>query len=172
LKHGVGRDKNIVLVPQPTDSPRDPLNWPLWKRDLIFAIFATNSAVLYAWAEMLAPAYAELATEFNIVCFLQKTWFSRQSYGTVNGQLGWSFIIINVLCVVTNGIGVKYGKRPVFLASNIILLASSIGSIFCTTWNGLLATQLIGTIGRAPYETLVAAVVADLYLHITFSTLT
>jgi hypothetical protein len=30
-------------------------------------IFATNSAVIYGWAEMLAPAYGELAQQFNIV---------------------------------------------------------------------------------------------------------
>lgn len=64
---------------------------------------------------------------------------------------------------MTNALGVKYGKRPVFLASNIITLLASIGSQFSTTWNSLLAFQLIGSIGRAPYETLVAAIVADLY---------
>jgi hypothetical protein len=58
---------NIVLVPQPTESPRDPLNWPLWRRDLIFLIFAFNSAVIYGWAEMLAPGYGVLAKQFNIV---------------------------------------------------------------------------------------------------------
>lgn len=26
LKHGSGRDENIVLVPQPSDSPSDPLS--------------------------------------------------------------------------------------------------------------------------------------------------
>lgn len=26
LKHGTGRDENIVLVPQPSDSPNDPLS--------------------------------------------------------------------------------------------------------------------------------------------------
>lgn len=26
LKHGTGKDSNIVLVPQPSDSPNDPLS--------------------------------------------------------------------------------------------------------------------------------------------------
>jgi len=30
LKRGTGRYKDIILVPQPSDSPNDPLNWPLW----------------------------------------------------------------------------------------------------------------------------------------------
>lgn len=27
LKHGKGRNANIVLVPQPSEDPNDPLNW-------------------------------------------------------------------------------------------------------------------------------------------------
>lgn len=33
LKHGTGKFSHILLVPQPSDSPNDPLNWPLWKKD-------------------------------------------------------------------------------------------------------------------------------------------
>jgi hypothetical protein len=67
LKHSTGRDKDIILVPQPSDSPRDPLNWPLWRRDLTFLIFCSNSAVVGCWSFMLTPGYGVLAEEFNIV---------------------------------------------------------------------------------------------------------
>lgn len=30
----------IILSPQPSDDPNDPLNQPLWKRDLRFFVFA------------------------------------------------------------------------------------------------------------------------------------
>ena len=36
LKHGTGRFKDIVLVPQPSDNPNDPLNVsavPTWPRE-------------------------------------------------------------------------------------------------------------------------------------------
>ena len=31
------RDKTgqIILVPQPSDSPNDPLNWPRWKKEML-----------------------------------------------------------------------------------------------------------------------------------------
>jgi hypothetical protein len=32
LKHGSGREEGIVLVPQPSDSVNDPLNWPRAKK--------------------------------------------------------------------------------------------------------------------------------------------
>ncbi|KAG4420799.1 hypothetical protein IFR04_006079 [Cadophora malorum] len=30
-KHGTGRYSHVILVPQPSDSPNDPLNWSIWK---------------------------------------------------------------------------------------------------------------------------------------------
>lgn len=49
LKHGTGRNKDIVLVPQPSESPRDPLNWSLWKKDLLLVIISLDTAVVGAW---------------------------------------------------------------------------------------------------------------------------
>lgn len=34
LKKGRGKNAHVVLIPQPSDDPDDPLNWPLWQRDL------------------------------------------------------------------------------------------------------------------------------------------
>ena len=35
LKHAKGKHSHIVLVPQPSDDPNDPLNWPSWKKHLV-----------------------------------------------------------------------------------------------------------------------------------------
>ena len=39
LKKGTGKNAHIVLVPQPSDDPNDPLNWPLWQRDCILFLY-------------------------------------------------------------------------------------------------------------------------------------
>lgn len=39
------RGKTIILVPQPSDDQNDPLNWPLWVRDLV--------ALLYGYCTLL-----------------------------------------------------------------------------------------------------------------------
>jgi hypothetical protein len=49
LRHAKGRDSDIVLVPQPSRSPNDPLNWPLWKKDLMLFIICIDTAVVGAW---------------------------------------------------------------------------------------------------------------------------
>lgn len=81
----------------------------------------------------------------------------------MNGQLGWTFFILGFFCLITNGLAVKFGKRPIFLAALVLLFASSIGSIYAKSWNMLLASRLIGSLALAPYETLVSATASDLY---------
>jgi len=55
-----------VLAPQPSEDPNDPLNWPRWRRDVIF-LTLNFGAVLIAsvQAPMLNPATIILATTFN-----------------------------------------------------------------------------------------------------------
>lgn len=38
LKHGKGKDADIVLAPQPSDDPNDPLNWSSTKKYAIVSI--------------------------------------------------------------------------------------------------------------------------------------
>jgi hypothetical protein len=49
LKHGKGRFSNLILIPQPSDSPNDPLNWPQWKKELILIIVGLEAAVVGAF---------------------------------------------------------------------------------------------------------------------------
>jgi hypothetical protein len=39
LKKGTGDDAHVVLIPQPSNDPNDPLNWPLWQRDLLLTLY-------------------------------------------------------------------------------------------------------------------------------------
>ena len=36
LKRGTGKYAHVVLIPQPSDDPRDPLNWPRWRKEACF----------------------------------------------------------------------------------------------------------------------------------------
>ena len=34
------KDGRTVLIPQPSDDPEDPLNWPEWKKNMILVVIA------------------------------------------------------------------------------------------------------------------------------------
>lgn len=43
---------DILLVPQPSNSPNDPLNWPLWKKDFMLFLICIDTAVVGAWVRL------------------------------------------------------------------------------------------------------------------------
>jgi hypothetical protein len=67
LKRGVGRNSHIILVPQPSDDPNDPLNWPAWQRDGVMMIILLG-ALLYAsvMTPMIASAQFVMAGELGV----------------------------------------------------------------------------------------------------------
>ena len=38
LRHGSGRDSNIILAPQPSEDPNDPLNWSSRRKEMVYFI--------------------------------------------------------------------------------------------------------------------------------------
>lgn len=151
LKHGKGRDADVVLVPQPSRSPNDPLNWPLWKKDLMLFFICIDTAVVGAWGPMISPGYAQMAEEWNM------------SYNALNGGLGWGVFVIGISCFFTNSLAVIWGRRPIFLLGNLLLFVSSVWAYFANSYNSLLASRLVGCIGMSPFEVLVTTTIADLY---------
>ena len=45
LKHGKGSALNVILVPQPSDDPNDPLNWSTFEKHVILFILALGAIV-------------------------------------------------------------------------------------------------------------------------------
>ncbi|KAI1077829.1 MFS general substrate transporter [Whalleya microplaca] len=151
LRHGQGKDSDIVLVPQPSRSPNDPLNWPLWKKDLMLFFICIDTAVVGAWGPMISPGYVEMAAQFGV------------SYNKLNGDLGYGILVIGLSCFVTNSMAVIWGRRPVFLLGNLLLFISSLGAYYAHSFNSLLAFRLVGCFGMSPFEVLVTSTIADIY---------
>ncbi|KAI0172984.1 MFS general substrate transporter [Hypoxylon sp. FL1284] len=151
LRHAKGKDSDIVLVPQPSKSPNDPLNWPLWKKDLMLFFICIDTAVVGAWGPMITPGFVEMSQQFGV------------SYNTLNGDLGYGILLIGISCFFTNSMAVVWGRRPVFLLGNLLLFIGSIGGYYARSLGALLVFRLLGCIGMSPFEVLVTTTIADIY---------
>ncbi len=58
--------KGVVLIPQPTEDPEDPLNWPRWKKSLILVVIAVNACTADYSAATGASALIPQAEEWHI----------------------------------------------------------------------------------------------------------
>jgi MFS family permease len=142
----------IVLVPQPSDDPNDPLNWPLWKRDLITfilsltAIFGTSLGPILAANTLTLSLW--LSVKFTKVALLT-------GYFLLGAAVGGFFFVPSSRI---------WGKRHAFLIGTIILVATSAwGGAVGKSYKSLLWARIIQGVGAAPFEALVNASVGDLY---------
>ncbi|QGA17659.1 hypothetical protein EYB26_005334 [Talaromyces marneffei] len=97
VKDKQGRD--VVLIPQPSDDPEDPLNWPLRKKIIIFA-----SVCLAAFAAQMSPN-SNMLTFMSQVPAYNKTP-NDLLYSVSAGLAGWvagPFFFIPLVGVVGRG---------------------------------------------------------------------
>ena len=151
LKHGKGRFKDIILVPQPSDSPNDPLNWPQWQKEMILIIVGLSAAVVGAFGPMLSPGFVEISAQLNITVEI------------LSQATAWLILTIGLGLFITNPLAKLYGKRPIYILAIIIMFACSVWGAATTKYNSFLASRVISGIGMAPYEVLVQCTIGDLY---------
>ncbi|KAF5866005.1 hypothetical protein ETB97_001583 [Aspergillus alliaceus] len=146
-----GDTAEVILQPKPTRDPNDPLNWPLWRKNLNFG--------LVCYYVVMVLALINIATV---------TW------GPVNLELGFSYALLNYsyaagcgsLCI--GGLflipfALKYGRRPIYIFSTAFQCGISIWSGKMQTVADLILVNILNCIVGALAEVLVQMTVADIY---------
>ncbi|KAI6367849.1 hypothetical protein MCOR25_004812 [Pyricularia grisea] len=151
LKKGKGRYKDVILVPQPTDSPNDPLNWPQWKKEVVLLIVAMSAAVVGAYGPMLSPGFVQVSIDLGITVQI------------LSEATAWLIISIGLSLFLTNPLAKIIGRRPIYIGAIAIMFATSVWGAVTTTYSSFLASRIIAGIGMAPYEILVQCTIGDLY---------
>ena len=111
LKHGTGRNAHIVLAPQPSEDPNDPLNWAQWRKEMN-ALILLLGAMLNAATNgpLLNSSIVAIATELNV------------SITDVAVLGGYNLLAAGCIGPFVCGFSRKYGKRPVFLFSTMMMI--------------------------------------------------
>ncbi|EXJ65485.1 hypothetical protein A1O7_01826 [Cladophialophora yegresii CBS 114405] len=144
----------FILVPQPSNDPNDPLNWPLWQRDVILSILCFVSCLATTASPLLAADSVTLAIVFRRTFQDAALLTAYHLCGVC--VAGWLFVASARV----------WGKRHLFLFGALLMIASS-------AWGGsehvrhnyasLLWSRVFQGVALAPFETLVNACVGDLY---------
>ncbi|GAM89316.1 hypothetical protein ANO11243_073530 [Dothideomycetidae sp. 11243] len=152
LKHGSGRDAHIVLNPQPSEDPNDPLNWPIWKKEMVVAVLCfggmLNTAVN---GPFLNASYSSIATDLH------------DSLTTVVLVSGYNLLIAGATGPFICAFSRKYGKRPVFLASTLFdIIGTALGEAK-VSYKYLLAARVIQGMATSAFESLTVAAIGDMF---------
>ncbi|KAJ9483384.1 hypothetical protein VN97_g10022 [Penicillium thymicola] len=152
LKRGTGKDKDVILAPQPSNNPNDPLNWPYRKKFVILLVMVLGACLNASTVgPLLSASIVVLAGEFN------------RPITDITLLTGYNMVVAGASCPLTSALATKYGKRPVFFASSVACLVGSIIGSTSQSYNALLAARIIQGPGFAAYESLTFSVVGDLF---------
>ncbi|KAI0109594.1 major facilitator superfamily transporter [Nemania sp. FL0031] len=142
----------IILNPQPSDDPNDPLNWPIWRRDLITFILSLTAI----FATALGPILAANTLTLSV-------WFSLD-FTYIALLTGYFLLGVGVAGFFFVPSGRIWGKRHLFLLGLVILVATSAwAGAVGHNYTSLLWARIIQGVGTAPFEGLVNAAIGDLY---------
>ena len=138
----------IVLVPQPSDLPNDPLNWSFRRKFMLMLTISYGAGVVGAFGPIIGAGFVQVAQNLNT------------SVAQLSRVTGDCVLAIGVVLVLTAPASVLWGRRPVFLLGNALLLASAIWSARAKGLEDLTGARVIGGMGMAPIECLVEATIA------------
>lgn len=143
---------DIVLQPQPSDSPNDPLIWSTGTKITILLVLSLTAGVTVSLGPMITTGFDEIASTFNVSA----------------DQI--SFSLVGLLQLTTGGgtfftaaAAAVWGKRPVFLIATIGLLGTSAWGFFATSFLSLTIMRVVQGFAAAPFETLISATVSEIF---------
>lgn len=148
LKH----DGAIVLAPQPSDDPNDPLNFSFAKKLTIIAILLFGAFIMPA-------CFGPLLSAGTVVISIDL----HTSIQNVTILSGYQLLIAGAWGPFVSALSRKYGKRAQFLFASLMGL---VGSIICSTsrsYGMLRAGRIVQGLSFPAYESLIFATVADLF---------
>ncbi|KAM0484909.1 hypothetical protein ACHAP7_002926 [Fusarium lateritium] len=148
------KESHMVLIPQPSSDPHDPLNWkPFWKFSAIFCVSTMTFTQGFA-PLALAPMFPYLIRDYN------------STLEDVIQFTGVTILILGFSNFLWAPISTSFGRRPVYLTSQLICLACHVIRAKASTYGVFMGACVLNGIGAGPSEILQPAVIADIFfLH-------
>ncbi|KII93279.1 hypothetical protein PLICRDRAFT_385585 [Plicaturopsis crispa FD-325 SS-3] len=151
LKRGTGRHSHVVLVPQPSDDPADPLNWPRWKKEACFWTLAFTASLDGALSPMMGPGYQLLAQQFNV------------SVDEVASTFGAILLGLGCFMLFQAPLAVKFGHRIVYLISVTLMFVSCVWCALSPNIPSITASRVFQGFGMSALQTLVGATIEQMF---------
>ncbi|PPQ79900.1 hypothetical protein CVT25_002956 [Psilocybe cyanescens] len=151
LKRGTGKSSHIILIPQPSDDPNDPLNWPRWRKEACFWTLAFAATLDGALSPMVGPGYVLLSNQFGV------------SVDEVASSFGSILLGLGCFMLFQNTLATKYGHRIVYLSSVTVMFIACIWSAVSPNIASIKASRAFQGFGMSALQSLVASTIEQIY---------
>jgi len=152
VKHNEGGQKDIVLLPQPTNEYDDPLNWSKGRKLLcgLLLLLAVFSADIMT--TLLSSAEVDMSAETGIPISTLNQGISVQYF-----FFGWSNWLL------WQPMGLTFGRRPCLLVGGLGMIACSVWTSYVTSTGEWYANRIIIGFMYGPIETMIEVCMSDIF---------
>ncbi|KAF4546744.1 Major facilitator superfamily [Lasiodiplodia theobromae] len=141
----------VYLRPSPTSDPNDPLNWSKGRKALQVTLLSFYTIFVFATLTVGVPVWTNINMELGI------------SFDNLTNSFATNLAALSIGCWLFVPIALRYGRRPVYIVTSLILFGVSIWAAEMQSTGELFATQFLAGIAGAVNETLYQVTVADLF---------
>lgn len=144
----------VILIPQPSLDPNDPLNWSRYRKELHFGILCLFTMCVAGFANWTGPIYSVLMGSLNI------------TINQLNNGVALQFLFLAIGCAIMQPLSMKVGKRPVYIFQTLLVLLSHV--IFATSTNekNYYGFGIVNGFSCAAMDSLIQISIADIFfLH-------
>lgn len=150
-QHARDGQKDIVLVPAPSDDPEDPLNWSRSRK-------ALSTTCMCVYTLMVGIASAAIYSVLEPISRDTSLTLNDLNQGT-----GYMFLFFGWGCLVWQPLALQYGKRPLYLLSILATMATQIWAPYTKTNGQWIANKIVQGFVGAPIESLCEISITDIY---------
>ncbi|WZH49505.1 major facilitator superfamily domain-containing protein [Fusarium acuminatum] len=150
LKHG-RQAREIVLVPQPTSDPEDPLRWNHSRK-------LKNAICAMGWCFFVGAIISGLSPAYILI--EKDTGVSIADLSTGNGIL---FLFLGFGTLISQPLALAYGRRIVLITSILITTGLTFWTAFVNSRAEFFINRILLGISASPQETLIEIIIADIF---------
>ncbi|KAL7917009.1 major facilitator superfamily domain-containing protein [Trichoderma austrokoningii] len=150
VKHGQ-QSRDIVLVPQPTNDPDNPLRWVASRK-------TRNIICAMVWCFFVAGMISGLSPAYILI--EKDTGISIADLSTGNGIL---FLFLGWGTIITQCLALSNGRRLTLLVSIIMTTLVSLWTAYVKSRGEFFANRILLGIAASPQETLIEVIIGDLF---------
>ncbi|KAK0392282.1 hypothetical protein NLU13_1778 [Sarocladium strictum] len=141
----------VVLVPEPSADPNDPLNWSMTRKIANVAMMYTVTIVIFSILSMQAVFWPQMSPDLNV------------TFDELNASLACNAAGLCAGCLFFIPLARKYGRRTPYILSMAVMAATAWWSARMQTLTELYLTNIILGLAGSMNETLSEMTVADLF---------
>ncbi|KKA24413.1 hypothetical protein T310_1598 [Rasamsonia emersonii CBS 393.64] len=143
---------SLRLIPVPSASPRDPLNWPKWKKDLTFFSICYMVIMGTLVGPTLSSVNGVLVEELHV------------TFNQVSLLTGCEFIASACTALIYQTVAKVWGKRPVYIFATLSMFVGVVwNACLKMSYVQFMTARTFQGLGLGAFETLPPSSIGDLF---------